>query len=247
MELFLIIIIIILVYLLLRKKSSNNLKDDLNNETKKYAKAFKEAAKTFQQSVSESTNSSVENENKKIIDGFEDSVKAGIVATSEIVKRIYEPLSNEFNSKIPLEVWRDEKVAGFNAMLISYMLKNFVSEKNHQEKGLAVGLVYEFLVEEYFKSVYDDFNNIARNPTPLSTEGTNLANLLIDIITDSNLKYRNVMDETNSLLKEALLKGPIYADKFINFGEDYDNFNAEVATALLEDNLFEYILKKHKN
>ena len=249
MEVFLLIIIIILLYLLLRKKSSNNFKEDLSNGTIKYAKALKEAAKTFQENVSDSDNENIINNNKNTIDNFDDFTKAGIMLTSKIISKIYNNISDEFKGKIPLKVWRDEKVAGFNAMLISYMLKKYVSNKSQHEKGLAVGMVYEFLVgSENFKSVFiEDFNNLVRNPTELSSEGTALANILIDILIDTDLQSLDrLMNEKNPIIKEALTLAPAYIDKGIDFGEEYNNLNAEVATALIECNLNEHIIDTYK-
>ncbi|SVB31079.1 uncharacterized protein METZ01_LOCUS183933, partial [marine metagenome] len=175
MEFFLIIIIIILAYLLFKGKNTSG--EKIKKETKKYGKALKEAASTFQKSVQEE-----EKISKEDIDNLSDATKVGVMATATIMEALYQPVKDDLDGKLPNEMWRDEMLIGFNGMLISYLLKTSLQNASREEKGLAVMMVYGKLCPEQLDPIMKDFNHFARNPSEKSQRGNKLANKLIDII-----------------------------------------------------------------
>ena len=236
MEFFLIIIIIILAYLLFKGKNSSG--EKIKQETKKYGKALKEAASTFQKTVQEEDKIS-----KEDINNLNDTVKVGVMATAEILESLYQPLKDDFDGKLPNEMWRDEMMIGFNGMLISYLLKSFVQNASKDEKGLAVMMVYGKLSPGQLDAIMKDFNHYARNPSEESQRGNKLANKLIDIVTNTNFNNEDFLSEDDPIMKEVLLRAPAYEQKPYNFGENNNN-NAAIATAFWELNINEYILDK---
>ena len=235
MELFLIIIIIILAYLLFKGKNTSG--EKIKKETKKYGKALKEAASTFQKSVQEE-----EKISKEDIDNLSDATKVGVMATATIMEALYQPVKDDLDGKLPNEMWRDEMLIGFNGMLISYLLKTSLQNASGEEKGLAVMMVYGKLCPEQLDTIMKDFNHFARNPSEESQRGNKLANKLIDIITDTNIPNKDFLNEKDPIMKEALLTAAAHEQNPLNFGED--NKNAAIATAFWEGNINAYILEK---
>ena len=82
---FLIIIIIILAYLLFKGKNTSG--EKIKKETKKYGKALKEAANTFQKTVQEEDKIS-----KEDMDNLSDTIKVGVMATTTIMEALYQPV-----------------------------------------------------------------------------------------------------------------------------------------------------------
>ena len=231
MELFLIIIIIILAYLLFKGKNPSG--EKIKKETKKYGKALKEAASTFQKAVQEEDKIS-----KEDLDNLSDSIKVGVVATTEIITTLLNPLKDDKGGKFPSGFWEDEYIIGFIANLISFLLEPFILQGSKMEKGIAVSMVYEKLCPGEGEQRMKDFNYYAFNPTENSKLGFSLSTKLIAIVTNKiNPKLAKDSDILAAKKLEKEFKGQQLA-----FGDNGENTG--LATAFWEIYFHEYVDSK---